>query len=398
MSTTYTDVFTGSTIYPSEISYSAVALIADITLDWPEETSSYTHLATRIIDVTATVGGLSITLPDASKGGTGQTILFNNLGSEAFLIKDAGGTQVLSVAPGTVWQIYLASNTSVAGAWQTLQFGSTVSQANASALAGTGLRAVGAQLEQSVPITTFNSNYTAGSNDQAKMFVWTGASGTLTLPSAPTVGNSWFIRFRNSGTGAVSVDPSGLVLIDGLSSLSFQPGESATIATDGVTFYTIGFGQSATFAFDYTSIAVPGTGAYTLSGAELNRIAYNFTGALTGNREIIVPATVQQYWIANNTTGPYTFTVKTTLGSGQLLSAGQRAIFYCDGASVIDADSSAASFPISVAQGGTSSTTAGGARINLGATSIGDALFTAVDADAAWTALGNAPLITGGTY
>ena len=35
MSTTYTDVFTGSTIYPSEISYSAVALIADITLDWP---------------------------------------------------------------------------------------------------------------------------------------------------------------------------------------------------------------------------------------------------------------------------------------------------------------------------------------------------------------------------
>jgi outer membrane protein assembly factor BamB len=37
---------------------------------------------------------------------------------------------------------------------------------------------------------------------------------------------------------------------------------------------------------------------------------------LTGNRNVIVPNTVQQYWVANNTTGSYTFTVKTAAGTG----------------------------------------------------------------------------------
>lgn len=396
--TTYTDVFTGSTIYPSEISYSAIALVADVTLDWPEETSSYTHLATRIIDVAAIVAGFSIILPNASKAGTGQTILFNNLGAAAFLVKDAAGTQILSVAPGTVWQIYLASNATAAGAWQTLQFGSTVSQADAAALAGTGIVAVGSQLSQSVPITSFNSNYAPGISDRAKMFVWTGAGGTLTLPSAPTAGNNWFIWLRNSGTGALLVDPSGAELIDGLATLSFQPGESAIISTNGTAFYTIGFGQSATFAFDYTSLSVAGAGTYTLSGSELNRIAYNFTGVLTGDTTVIVPATVQQYWVSNATTGAYTLTIKTLAGTGLNIDQGQRAIFYCDGVNVVDADTSTAAYPISVVQGGTGATTAGGARINLGATSVGDALFTAVDTDAAWASLGNSPLVTGGAF
>ena len=46
----YTDVFGGANIYPSEISYSSVALTASIVLSWPEETSTNVNLATRIID------------------------------------------------------------------------------------------------------------------------------------------------------------------------------------------------------------------------------------------------------------------------------------------------------------------------------------------------------------
>ena len=398
--TTYTSVFGGANIYPSEISYSATALATDITLSWPEETSASDNLATRIIDVSPSTAGRIITLPDANKAGTGETILFNNLGAQTFIVNNASGVQVVSIAPGTLWQVYLTNNTTVGGTWRSLQYGAAVSQANAASLAGTGIVAVSTLLSQSVPITSFNSNYTSGTTDRAKMFNWTGAGGTFTLPDPIIVGDNWFIYLRNSGSGAISADAPGISLIDGNSFLSFQPGESAIIASDGINFYTIGFGQSATFAFDYTVINVPGTGNYTLTGTELNRIAYRFTGALTGNRVIIVPATVQQYWVDNQTTGSYTFTVKTPSGLGVIISTGERAILYSDGPNVLDADTAGVSYPIAVNQGGTGAITAGAALINLGGTSVGISLFTAVDQAAAWSALGAAQSgnVNGGTF
>lgn len=396
----YTDVFGGANIYPSEISYSSVALSTDIVLSWPEETSASNNLATRIMDVTPSSAGLSITMPDASKTGTGNTVLFNNQGAQTFVVKNASGVQIVSIASGTVWQVYLTNNSTAAGSWETLQFGATVSEANASALAGTGIIAVGALLSQSVPVTSFNSNYTSTQSDRAKMFNWTGAGGTLTLPDPTVVGNNWFLYLRNSGSGAISADAPGSTLIDGTSFLSFQPGESSIIACDGTDFYTIGFGQSATFAFDYTVIAVGGTGNYTLTGTELNRVAYRFTGTLTGNRNIIVPATVQQYWVDNQTSGAYTFTVKTPAGLGVILASGERAILYSDGTDVLRADTAGVSYPIAVNQGGTGATSAGSALINLGGTSVGTSLFTAVDEAAAWAALGVAQAgnINGGTF
>lgn len=396
--TTYVDVFGGANIYPSEISYSALALTVDVVLSWPEETSTNTNLATKIMDISAASAGRSIYLPDANKTGTGNTILFNNTGAETITIRNAGGTQVVTIASGMLWQVYLTNNTTANGTWQSLQYGATTSTVNASSLAGTGIVAVGTLLSQSVPITTFNSSYTAGASDRAKMFVWTGAGGTLTLPSAPAVGDNWFIYLRNSGSGAIDADPTGAPTIDGLSSLSFQPGESAIIATDGINFYTIGFGQSAVFAFDYTVIDVAGSGNYVLAGSELNRIAYKFTGVLTGNRNIIVPATVQQYWVNNETTGAYTFTVKTAAGTGQNFQSGQRAIVYCDGTNVVDADSSSLSLPVVIADGGTGATTASAARINLGATAVGDAIFTAASTAVVWATLGAIPTVDGGTF
>ena len=398
--TTYTSVFGGANIYPSAVSYSAIALTVDVTLSWPEETSTSINLATKIIDVTAASAGLKIFLPNADKAGNGETILFNNLGAYTFTVVDSTGVQVVTPSSGTLWQIYLTSNATAAGVWETLQYGASLSNANASALAGTGIIAVGTLLSQSVPITTFNSSYVLGNPDRARMFNWTGAGGTITLPSAQTVDNNWFFYLRNSGNGAIVVTPVGTNTIDDGSSLSFQPGESAIVVSDGSNFYSIGFGQSATFAFDYTSIAVAGTGAYTLTGTELNRIAYNFTGLLTGNRSIIVPDTVQQYWVSNQTTGAYTLTIKTAAGTGVIVAAGSRNILYSDSINVVDADTSTVSLPITIAQGGTNAITASAARINLGGTSVGIGVFTAVDQAAAWAALGVAPagVVDGGVF
>jgi hypothetical protein len=399
--TIYQDVFGGATIYPSEISYSAISLTADITLSWPEETSASENLATKIIDVTPSTSGLSILLPPANRTGVGNTILFNNRGAETFTVKNNTGTQVVTVAAGTLWQVYLAANSTAAGTWRSLQYGAATSIANASALAGTGIVAVGTLLSQSVPITSFNANYTSGVADRAKMFNWTGAGGTFTLPDPTVVGNNWFVYLRNSGSGAIVADPPGITTINGSLFLSFQPGESAIIASDGANFFTIGFGQSATFAFDYTVIDIPGSGTYTLTGSELNRVAYRFTGILTGNRTVVVPATVQQYWVDNQTTGAYTLTISPSGGgTGFTVSQGSRVILYCDGTNVLNAATQGISVPLTIAEGGTGATTASAARINLGGTSTGIALFTAADQAAAWSALGVAPsgVVNGGTF
>jgi len=270
MTTSYNYVFGGATVYPSEVSYESLTLTANVQLSWPEETSASSNLAAKIIDIQTVTAGLKILLPDAQKAGTGQTILFNNIGTQTIIIANYDGTQVVSIATGTLWQVYLTNNSTSAGVWRSLQYGAATSQTNASSLAGTGIVAVGTVLSQSVPVTTFSANFTLGVTDRAKMYNWTGAGGIVTFPSAETVDN-WFIYLRNSGTGAIVATPAGTNTIDGLASLSFQPGESAIIASDGSNFYTIGFGQPATFAFDYTSIAVAGTGTYTLSGSELNR-------------------------------------------------------------------------------------------------------------------------------
>jgi hypothetical protein len=398
---TYTDVFGGANIYPSDISYSAVTLTANITLSWPEETSATSNFATSIIDVTASSGGLSILLPVANKASTGQTILFNNRGAQTFLVKDSAGTQVVSIASGTQWQVYISVNTTAAGSWVSLQYGASVSQANASALAGTGIVAVGTLLAQSMPVVSFNMDYSAGVTDRAKTYVWIATgSGALTLPDAATLGNNWFINAINSGGGDITVTPSGTSLIDGLSSKVYQPTESSVIVSDGTDYYTLGFGQAVEFVFDYTTIAIPGTGAYTLSGSELNRVVYKFTGILTGNRTVKVPDTVQQYWVDNATTGSYTLTVTSTTGTGVVVNQNARAILYCDGANVVNADTASVSLPVGLTSGGTGATTAGGALINLGGTAVGIPIFTAASKAAVWAVLGVAPagVVDGGVF
>ena len=390
MTNTFTQVFGGTTIYPSDVSYLSLALTADVTLEWPLESSTNEYPVARIIDVTPT-GAFSIIMPPADQTGTGQTVLFNNLGPDTVTVKNSVGATLLSMAQGEQWQIYLTSNTTAAGTWRVFRYGAATAQAQASALAGYGLTATGATLSQSAPVTLFNSSYTAGATDRAEAYVWNGGVGTFTLPSAVTVGNDWFVSLRNGGTGDLTVTPQGAETINGGASLVLGPGDSATLVTDGLVWFTIGLGQSAVFAFDYTAISLATlSGNYTLAGAELNRIAYEFNGAIAGNVEVIVPSTVQQYWVYNNTTGgSFTLRVRTSPQTpGVLVTRGSRAILYSNGTEVVDAETGGVATPIAVADGGTGATTAGAALINLGGTTVGIGVFTAVSQAAAQSALG----------
>jgi len=396
--TTYTNTFGGTNIYPSDVSYRYVSLTIDQALDWPLETAPTNDVVASIMDVNATTTSLVITMPDATEAGTGQTVLFNNVGSNTFTVKTSTGTQICAPTSGSTFQIYLTDNSTASGTWRSFQYGASASANNAASLAGLGLKAIATTLNQSIEVSSFSSNYTAGVSDRSKAFIWTGGAGTLSLTAAPTLGNDWFVQIRNGGTGDLTIDPSSSENINGATTLTLSPGDSCIIVTDGVQFWTIGFGQSAVYAFSVLQIDIAGSGNYTLTVSELNKTAYIFTGLLTGNRDIIVPTTAQQYWISNQTTGSYTLGIKTAAQSPAVTVAqGARAILYCDGTNVVDADTATIAIPVTVAQGGTGATTASGARTNLGATTVGDAVFTAASTTAAQIALGLDP-IEGGTY
>ncbi len=371
--TTFTSVFGGTTIYPSDVSLLNLALDEDVTLEWPLEAATGANIIARIVEITPS-GAYTITMPDATQTGVGQTILFNNLGPDDVTIVKSGGGALLSLSAGEVWQVYLTNNTTAPGTWSIFQYGATTAQAQATALAGPGIVAIGSVLAQEMAVSTINTTpYTITTADRSAAFVWTGALGTFNLPGAATAGAGWFINVRNGGTGNLTIDPSSTETINDTTTLVMLPGDSAVIATDGIEWWTIGLGRNAVFAFDYTSISVAGLGpgTYTLSGAELNRIAYQFTGALAGNLEIVVPPTIQQYWVTNDATG-FTLSLNTASGTPVNIASGDKSIYYCNGTDVVLAvTTSGIATPISIADGGTGGTSATNARSNLSAAKSG---------------------------
>lgn len=397
----FTNTFGGTVIYPADVSYRAVSLSANVTLTWPTELATDTNTTSAIMDVTPTGAGFTIRLPDASQASVGETILFFNAGAASFTVADNSGNTLVVVGAGQSWQVYLIANTTVNGSWRSLAYGVGAAAINAGSLSGLGVKAIGATLNQSIAVDAVNTNYTVGDTDRSRMLLWTGGAGVITLPSASTVGNDWFFQIRNGGTGAITIAGPGGETIDGAVNLLMDPGNSAFIVCDGSDFFTLGLGQPAEFTFDYISIDLTGqTSPYTLTGAELNRISYQFSGTLTANMQIIVPTTVQQYWVDNNTTGAYTLTVKTLAGTGVTIAQNARSILYCNGTNVVSADTGGLSIPVAVAQGGTGATTANAALVNLGGSSLGVSIFTAAAATNVWAALGAAPLgtVDGGTF
>lgn len=388
----FTQVFGGTTIAPANASFLALTMAIDVDLAWPIEQAVNGDVVADTVEVNATAPGLNIDIPDARQVSTGYTTCFNNVGAQTVSVRNAVGATLLSLVPGTAWVIYLADNSTEGGTWRVFQLGASVSVAVAAALAGAGLRAILTTLNQDIPVTSFAATPTTLIDaDRAKYMNWTGGLGTVNLPSAPVVGNGWYVQIRNSGSGDLTVTPpSGT--IDGAVSKTFAAGTSAVVVTDGTNYLTLGFGSGSGggSSFDFVEIDVAGSGTFALSGANLNRIAYRFIGILTGTRTIQVPAAIQQYWIANATTGAFSLFVKTAAQAAPGIEVLQnnQAILYCDGTNVIDADSSTVTFPIPVAQGGTGAITAAAARTNLGATAVGDAVFVAASQSAAQTAIG----------
>lgn len=342
--TSFNSPFTGNVIQPTDVAYRAITLTANTTLEWPINGNDTPNYAARIMQVTASSAGLSILMPPANQTSVGTDALFRNVGANTFTVKDYDGNTIVTIAAGEAKYIYVTVNSTTAGTWGIVAFGVGTSAVDASVLAGAGLLASGATLNQSHPTSSFVTGYTFTSTDRALAKIWSAGVGTSTLPSAPTLGDSWFILLKNNGTGTMTVSTTGLETIDGSASKIFQPNESAFIICDGSQYMTVGYGVSNTFAF--TALVKPVTsGSYTLTANEASNTIQQYTGTLTGNVTVTYPPVVNLYVVSNQTTaGGYSLTLTTGVsgGANAVIAAGQQATLVCDGTNFYNANTTQA--------------------------------------------------------
>ncbi len=83
--------------------------------------------------------------------------------------------------------------------------------------------------------------------------------------------------------------------------------------------------------------SVAGSSNVTLTAAEARNAWHEYNGTLTGNINVIVPTTEKLYYVFNNTAGAFTLTVKTSAGSGIVVTQGEKVILYADATDVIEA-------------------------------------------------------------
>ena len=80
----------------------------------------------------------------------------------------------------------------------------------------------------------------------------------------------------------------------------------------------------------------PGGQDVALSATEYANCILEFTGALTGDINVIVPASPCRQWtVYNDTTGAHTLTVKPASGTGVAVSQGKRSVLYADGSNIV---------------------------------------------------------------
>ena len=340
----FTSPFTGQVIQPTDVSFRAITLSVTTTLSWPINGSDTDNAAARIMNVTATAGSLLLKMPPANQTSVGQDALIRNVGATTFTVADYNGNTIVAVASGEAKYIYITTNATEAGTWGVIAFGVGSSTADAASLAGYGLKAITTTLNQSTPVQTFSSNYTALDTDRAATYVWTSGSGTLTLTAATTLGDDWFIMVRNGGTGTLTVSPAS-GLINGAASIALQPADSAFIVCSGSAFYTVGLGRSTQFNFTQLTKAVT-TGSYTLTPSEAANVVQKYTGTLSGNVTVVLPQTIQVYYITNQTDGTGAgYQITFTTGSGgatATIPAGQQVILLCDSVNLLNASTIAA--------------------------------------------------------
>jgi hypothetical protein len=292
------------------------------------------------MDITPSTSGLSVFMPPANQVSVGQDAFIKNPSAFTLTIKSSTGATLGTLTAGATRYFYLTNNSTASGTWSNIALGIGTSTPDATTLAGLGLKAIGATLNQASPTSSVTAGYTFTSTDRAQTKVWGGGTGSVTLPVASTIGDDWFFFFKNNGTGTVTINAQGSDTIDLSSSKEFQPNESAMIVCTGSVFVTVGYGVSNQFLFQSITKEVT-SGSYALSTSEASSLIQEYVGTLSGSVTITYPPVVAFYIVSNQTTsGGNTLTITTGVGGGAnaTVASGNQATLISDGVNFYNAN------------------------------------------------------------
>ena len=113
--------------------------------------------------------------------------------------------------------------------------------------------------------------YTVVLTDRGRLLDATG-TWTLSLPAAATAASGFTVMLRNSGTGIITIDPSGTELVNGVPTFDVWPGQCEVLVCSGTSWLSLS-GDSMQTDTDTTAGRLMKVGAFGLGRTAGNNLA-----------------------------------------------------------------------------------------------------------------------------
>lgn len=339
--TLYTNPFGGNVVASAENSFNTISITANgqtINLDWAINGNLTNSVAAaQFILITRTTndaGTANIVLPPANQVSPGQDIIIQNSTQFVLTIRDNASNPVVTIPANGTYYLIVSDNTSSAGSWQAVVFGTSPVAVNTIALAANGLNAQAFANQLAVGLSPSNvvtNTRSISSADRARILVYSGSGNStfgLFAPNTYSTGgqSDFFCGISNISAAQLTIDPGGFFLDGVLGTKVISPNESLLLFSDGTQFYTLGYGRQQSLAYNISSypLATRTVGTYSYV-AQVSSVAASTlvavtqgTGAGTASGLLLLPSANQVWYLQNQTSLP--IDVRTGDGSGATIA------------------------------------------------------------------------------
>ena len=335
---TYVSPFTGTVVTPTDVTYLFITPEFSYNFYWPSNVPPDQYVLPRILDIEPLVADLYFTFPQANQGTRGADCLVTNFGAFNFTFYNQTFNQEYIIEPGQSAYFYLSSNIGEGGYWEKIDFGSTTSVADAESLRGNGLVVRNGLLTVGQFVIDIFADPGLTADSTAQVYNWIAGNGTIELPALLDTPGSWFIGFRNSGTGTLTFSPQGSSTVNGQTSLEVNPGESGYLIVDSnsLGFITVGLASPSNVSFTAATYDVDSIVGNTLSLTTFAPTIQTYVAlseTRTTNLSVELPPITQLYVLKNNTVSGYDidFNVAGSLSPSVVTTNGTITLVLSDG-------------------------------------------------------------------